>query len=273
MEVGRSIPGWWARSSPHLSGRAGRGPALGSGPLATSIHSRTSHGARLHAPAARGRAPRARALSSARTWPRCTGQSTPSASTPRSSASCACTTRTSRPRCSPGSGTTSRRRRASTSATSCSSPTATCSSSAGKRPLESLRKFLTVYMRGTINTIHLLPFFPSSSDRGFSIIDYEEVDPRLGTVGGHRRAEPPLPADVRRRLQPRVREEPVVPAVPERPPGVPGFLRGLHDEGGDRARLPEDHPPPAHLEPADAVPHAQRAAATCGRRSAPTRWT
>jgi glucosylglycerate phosphorylase len=50
----------------------------------------------------------------------------------------------------------------------------------GRRPLESLRNFLTVYMRGTINTIHLLPFFPSSSDRGFSIIDYEEVDPRLG---------------------------------------------------------------------------------------------
>lgn len=32
-----------------------------------------------------------------------------------------------------------------------------------------------------INTVHILPFFPSSSDRGFSIIDFETVDPNLGT--------------------------------------------------------------------------------------------
>jgi glucosylglycerate phosphorylase len=32
-----------------------------------------------------------------------------------------------------------------------------------------------------INTVHILPFFPSSSDRGFSIIDFETVDPHLGT--------------------------------------------------------------------------------------------
>lgn len=51
----------------------------------------------------------------------------------------------------------------------------------GKRPLQALYDFLMVYMRGAINTVHLLPFFPYSSDRGFSIIDYEEVDPRLGT--------------------------------------------------------------------------------------------
>lgn len=51
----------------------------------------------------------------------------------------------------------------------------------GKRPLEALHDFLSVYMRGAINTVHLLPFFPWSSDRGFAIIDYEEVDPRLGT--------------------------------------------------------------------------------------------
>jgi sucrose phosphorylase len=32
-----------------------------------------------------------------------------------------------------------------------------------------------------ISTIHLLPFYPYSSDRGFSVIDYEDVDPHLGT--------------------------------------------------------------------------------------------
>jgi glucosylglycerate phosphorylase len=51
----------------------------------------------------------------------------------------------------------------------------------GKQPLESLNNFLSVYMQGAINTVHILPFFPSSSDRGFAIIDYDEVDPRLGS--------------------------------------------------------------------------------------------
>ena len=50
-----------------------------------------------------------------------------------------------------------------------------------KTPLRALSDFLTVFMGSAINTIHILPFFPSSSDRGFSIIAYEEVDPSLGT--------------------------------------------------------------------------------------------
>ncbi len=50
-----------------------------------------------------------------------------------------------------------------------------------KKPLRALSDFLTVFMGSVINTVHLLPFFPSSSDRGFSIIAYEEVDPRLGS--------------------------------------------------------------------------------------------
>ncbi len=28
--------------------------------------------------------------------------------------------------------------------------------------------------------LHVLPFFPSSSDRGFSVVDYKSVDPKLG---------------------------------------------------------------------------------------------
>lgn len=52
--------------------------------------------------------------------------------------------------------------------------------SPGKLPLQALSGFLDTFMRGAINTIHILPFFPYSSDRGFSIVDYEEVDPRLG---------------------------------------------------------------------------------------------
>ncbi len=48
-------------------------------------------------------------------------------------------------------------------------------------PLTTLGDFCDAYLMGTINTIHILPFFPSSSDRGFSIIDFETVDPLLGT--------------------------------------------------------------------------------------------
>jgi len=48
-------------------------------------------------------------------------------------------------------------------------------------PLKTLAKFCDTYLEGTINTLHILPFFPYSSDRGFSIIDFESVDPHLGT--------------------------------------------------------------------------------------------
>ncbi len=48
-------------------------------------------------------------------------------------------------------------------------------------PLKVLRRFLEQYLGGgIINTVHLLPFFPYSSDDGFSVIDYRMVDPNLG---------------------------------------------------------------------------------------------
>lgn len=49
-------------------------------------------------------------------------------------------------------------------------------------PLKALNGFLNRRLpEKTINTIHLLPFFPYSSDDGFSVIDYRTVDPKLGT--------------------------------------------------------------------------------------------
>lgn len=50
-----------------------------------------------------------------------------------------------------------------------------------RSPLATLARFCDTYLEGTINTLHILPFFPYSSDRGFSIIDFETVDPHLGT--------------------------------------------------------------------------------------------
>ena len=52
---------------------------------------------------------------------------------------------------------------------------------AGKNPLRALTDFLEANTHLGINTIHILPFFPSSSDRGFAVVSYEEVDPAQGT--------------------------------------------------------------------------------------------
>ena len=51
----------------------------------------------------------------------------------------------------------------------------------GERPLQTLATFTKEYLQGVVNSIHLLPFYPYSSDDGFSVIDYGAVDPALGT--------------------------------------------------------------------------------------------
>ena len=49
-------------------------------------------------------------------------------------------------------------------------------------PLAALRRFVRRYLpAGTINTVHLLPFYPWDTDRGFSVQDYRAVDRRNGT--------------------------------------------------------------------------------------------
>lgn len=50
-----------------------------------------------------------------------------------------------------------------------------------RSPLTTLSKFCGVQLQGCINTLHILPFFPSSSDRGFAVVDFDQVDPLLGT--------------------------------------------------------------------------------------------
>lgn len=47
-------------------------------------------------------------------------------------------------------------------------------------PLSVLTDFLANHLEGTFSGVHLLPFFPWSSDDGFSVIHYREVDPALG---------------------------------------------------------------------------------------------
>lgn len=47
-------------------------------------------------------------------------------------------------------------------------------------PLTVLLDFLLTHIKDNINTVHILPFFPYSSDDGFSIINYLEVDKASG---------------------------------------------------------------------------------------------
>jgi sucrose phosphorylase len=52
---------------------------------------------------------------------------------------------------------------------------------AGRKPLRELKNFLVRELRSTISGVHILPFNPYSSDDGFSVIDYNEVNPELGS--------------------------------------------------------------------------------------------
>lgn len=47
-------------------------------------------------------------------------------------------------------------------------------------PLGTLRLFLERHLSGYASAVHLLPFFPYSSDDGFAVIDYLKVNPELG---------------------------------------------------------------------------------------------
>jgi len=51
----------------------------------------------------------------------------------------------------------------------------------GESPLKTLTDVCETYLEGVINTLHILPFFPYSSDRGFAVMDFEQVDPNLGS--------------------------------------------------------------------------------------------
>lgn len=47
-------------------------------------------------------------------------------------------------------------------------------------PIDTLAIFLQERLKGVINSVHILPFFPYSSDDGFSVIDYYQVNPDWG---------------------------------------------------------------------------------------------
>ena len=51
----------------------------------------------------------------------------------------------------------------------------------GEVPLITLHNFASTYIKDAISTIHFLPFFPYSSDDGFSVMDFLAINPELGS--------------------------------------------------------------------------------------------
>ncbi|MEX0788399.1 MAG: alpha-amylase family glycosyl hydrolase [Anaerolineales bacterium] len=51
----------------------------------------------------------------------------------------------------------------------------------GATPLRCLSTFARSHLKGLFSGVHVLPFFPSSSDDGFAVTDYHKVDPAHGS--------------------------------------------------------------------------------------------
>ncbi len=52
---------------------------------------------------------------------------------------------------------------------------------ADEKPLVTLKRFLDENTEGLISGVHILPFYPWSSDDGFAVLDYSSVNEALGT--------------------------------------------------------------------------------------------
>lgn len=53
----------------------------------------------------------------------------------------------------------------------------------GRPPLQTLADLLATSLSGAVSAVHILPFYPYTSDDGFSVVDYTAVDPQLGDWG------------------------------------------------------------------------------------------
>lgn len=57
----------------------------------------------------------------------------------------------------------------------------------GETPLRTLAEFCDAHLRGVVSGVHILPFYPWSSDDGFSVKDFFAVDPDYGSWDDVRR--------------------------------------------------------------------------------------
>ena len=49
-----------------------------------------------------------------------------------------------------------------------------------KKSLKVFRSFFNKHLSNYFNSVHFLPFYPSSSDSGFAVKDHYKIEPRLG---------------------------------------------------------------------------------------------
>ncbi len=54
---------------------------------------------------------------------------------------------------------------------------------AGEAPLQTLHRFLRQHLHGVFSGVHILPFYPYTSDDGFSVVDFKQVKPEWGHWG------------------------------------------------------------------------------------------
>lgn len=52
--------------------------------------------------------------------------------------------------------------------------------SPNEKPLQTLKKFCDAHLTDVVSGIHILPFYPWTSDDGFSVVDHRRIDPALG---------------------------------------------------------------------------------------------
>jgi|TARA_R100001509_G_scaffold164777_2_gene143609 sucrose phosphorylase len=52
-----------------------------------------------------------------------------------------------------------------------------------EKPLHTLKRFLDAHANGVISGVHILPFYPWTSDDGFAVLDYSSVNEALGDWG------------------------------------------------------------------------------------------
>ncbi len=51
----------------------------------------------------------------------------------------------------------------------------------GQKHFKTFKQFSDIFLKGKISTIHFLPFYPSTSDGGFSIVGYKKIDKKNGS--------------------------------------------------------------------------------------------
>jgi sucrose phosphorylase len=51
----------------------------------------------------------------------------------------------------------------------------------GEVPLQTLKKILDEYLKDSVSMVHILPYYPYTSDGGFAVSDYASINPDLGS--------------------------------------------------------------------------------------------